>query len=594
MTHRQSFSLLFALFPAALLAQAPQDTLVSIGNLSARGFRSAAFSLSAAESITISAVGGEPRGRTALRRFLDNGVFQAKEDRLWDSSVWPGNAWIIDARTREVVWELRTAPTVTEKNGLRSFHGRVVLPVGNYEAGYAALFPVSRRWNDKADWRSPTDSHPDGKNTLHGPYIDDDSYRQFGITLRGKGRKLSADSARPALVALRGATPSTRERLGFELDRAMPVEVYLLGEYDDGWKDYGVIVDAANRSVVWTSRHAPGDPAGGSRKNRRVRQTLNLPAGKYVAVFNTTASHQPGRWSEAPPYDAASWGLAVQVVNETDRKAARTFEYNPIPTADAFVTMTRMDDDELRWQRFTLARQVPLQIFALGEGSGQPMHDYGWIVDASGRVAWTMRYADTQPAGGAEKNRVFAGTVTLPAGTYVAYFVTDGSHSYRGGWNSAEPMDAEYWGMTIAPAVPGRDAPAIKKMDDSEPADPSVLARLTRVRADREEEAQFTLATRSNIRVYAVGEGQGDMNDYGYITDRAGQEVWRMTFAETEPGGGARKNRRVNRMLSLEPGMYVAHFKTDRSHGWGDWNAPPPDDPLAWGMTLYRDGPGKP
>ena len=77
------------------------------------------------------------------------------------------------------------------------------------------------------------------------------------------------------------------------------------------------------------------------------------------------------------------------------------------------------------------------------------------------------------------------------------------------------------------------------------------------------------------------------MADYASIADSAGREVWRMTYDETESAGGASKNRRLDRTLTLDAGRYLARFRTDDSHGWDDWNADPPDDPLAWGVTVY-------
>ena len=69
---------------------------------------------------------------------------------------------------------------------------------------------------------------------------------------------------------------------------------------------------------------------------------------------------------------------------------------------------------------------------------------------------------------------------------------------------------------------------------------------------------------------------------------QAGREVWRMAFPETTPAGGSSKNRRADRVLALEAGTYTVRFKTDDSHAWKDWNAEPPDDPLGWGVTVYR------
>jgi hypothetical protein len=59
-----------------------------------------------------------------------------------------------------------------------------------------------------------------------------------------------------------------------------------------------------------------------------------------------------------------------------------------------------------------------------------------------------MRFEDTEPAGGAEKNRVFEGTITLPAGSYVVHYTSDGSHSYNS-FNDDPPDDPIAWGITV-------------------------------------------------------------------------------------------------------------------------------------------------
>jgi hypothetical protein len=76
------------------------------------------------------------------------------------------------------------------------------------------------------------------------------------------------------------------------------------------------------------------------------------------------------------------------------------------------------------------------------------MFDYGWIEDADGRTVWKMKYDETEPAGGSEKNRVFDGVITLPAGNYVLHFRSDGSHSYHD-WNADPPYDPESWGISV-------------------------------------------------------------------------------------------------------------------------------------------------
>jgi hypothetical protein len=109
----------------------------------------------------------------------------------------------------------------------------------------------------------------------------------------------------------------------------------------------------------------------------------------------------------------------------------------------------RVGDDESLRKPFTLDRESPIRIYALGESSGRTLADRGWIEDAkTGRTVWEMTYGATEPAGGADKNRRFAGVVTLPAGAYVLRFETDDSHAF-GAWNANPPDDPEMWGITV-------------------------------------------------------------------------------------------------------------------------------------------------
>ena len=60
-----------------------------------------------------------------------------------------------------------------------------------------------------------------------------------------------------------------------------------------------------------------------------------------------------------------------------------------------------------------------------------------------------MRYRSTRHAGGAKKNRIIEDEVTLDAGTYVVFYVTDGSHAFND-WNATRPRDFRNWGVTIS------------------------------------------------------------------------------------------------------------------------------------------------
>jgi len=98
-----------------------------------------------------------------------------------------------------------------------------------------------------------------------------------------------------------------------------------------------------------------------------------------------------------------------------DRAAVVPYDEKRDPTILAALTSVR-DDEQVR-KEFSLDRDTDLRIYALGEGSGGDMVDFGWIEDAkSRRRVWEMTYAATEHAGGAKKNRKFEGVIRLPAG----------------------------------------------------------------------------------------------------------------------------------------------------------------------------------
>jgi hypothetical protein len=121
--------------------------------------------------------------------------------------------------------------------------------------------------------------------------------------------------------------------------------------------------------------------------------------------------------------------------------------------------------------------------------------------------------------------------------------------------------------------------------------DKNIIAQITRVGDDADEETRFKLDRTTKIRVYALGEGEKrDMYDYGWIEDaRKETTVWEMRYSMTFHAGGGRKNRKVNITIILDKGEYVLHYRSDDSHSYGNWNADPPEDQQYWGITLFRD-----
>jgi CubicO group peptidase (beta-lactamase class C family) len=109
-------------------------------------------------------------------------------------------------------------------------------------------------------------------------------------------------------------------------------------------------------------------------------------------------------------------------------------------------------DDEDRTSEFELEVEQQVRIFALGEGVGGEMYDYGWIEDAErNEELWVMREPETTHAGGAGKNRMAEKVMTLPAGRYRLRYTSDDSHSLDR-WNSTPP-DYRFWGISVYPEI---------------------------------------------------------------------------------------------------------------------------------------------
>jgi hypothetical protein len=229
----------------------------------------------------------------------------------------------------------------------------------------------------------------------------------------------------------------------------MDVHIHALGEGQNGeMTDYGWIVDAASRRKIWTMRYNETSYAGGDRKNRMVDQVVHLDQGGYIVHFVTDGSHSFRNWNSAPPYEPERWGIMIAAADESfDLKDVGTYEERENPSALA--SITRVGNDERRRKEFSLPRESDVHIYAVGEGRSGEMFDYGWIENANtGKTVWEMRYRKTEHAGGAEKNRLFDGTISLPAGRYVLFYETDDTHAFDD-WNDAPPDDPESWGITL-------------------------------------------------------------------------------------------------------------------------------------------------
>lgn len=566
MTPSRAAALFIIVTASAGVAQTPP--LVDLGEITPRRHRVAGFVLTAAGDVHINAVGLEPRP----------GRFTRNREAWWregeDRATWPAAAWILDARTREVVWDLRGSEAQRDRNGRRRFAGTVRLAAGIYEAHYGA-YPTD--WTDRSD--EPLD--------------------ELALTITGSGRPATAQELLAAVRGFKASAIATLvpdrnglARYAFTLARPTEVEFYAVGEgRQDGNADYGWIINADTRVRVWELSYATSEPAGGAPKNRMVRETLRLPAGRYVASFVSDDSHDPSAWNAMPAFDPEFWGLTLRIADAAARGAVRPFTYEPVPAGQTIVSLIGLGDDVSRSAGFTLRRALDVRIYAIGEGVSGDMVDYAWVVDATRRRrVWTMQHANTEPAGGSQKNRIFDGTLRLEPGSYLVYYTSDGSHS-AAEWNAERPNDSRYWGVSVFPASGRLDSTVVRPFVRGGMG-AGIVAELVRMGNDEDARAPFTLPAEATVRVHAVAEGGGgDMHDHGWIEEEGtGRVVWELTYRTTSPAGGSTKNRVFDGMIRLPAGKYVLRFRSDGSHAYGDWNADAPDDPESWGITVFRTG----
>jgi len=521
--------------------------------------------------------------------------------------------WIIDASTRNVVWEMTYDNSHREGN-YRISDQYIDLNKGSYEAyfcnyGYYVDAALSKSLMN-IDRRQLNDEY--GRQRSHNRWmwffhlfgIGDHSWRkEWEEQARNYGMEIYVQSSEVnsvrnfippqqldnTVMAITGIGDGAHVEKGFHLSKAVRFRIYAIGEGREHEEmfDYGWIIETESRKRVWEMTSDRCEHAGGAIKNMKIDETLTLPSGDYVVTFVTDDSHSPADWNSPPPSDPLMYGITLTILKDTEKNAFSLKEVKE--NRNIIAQLIHVHDDQTLSAGFILKSEEHIRIYAIGERSNSPekMADYAWIVNAKDRQrVWTMESKKTLHAGGASKNRMVDEVITLPRGKYILYYRTDDSHAY-GEWNDDPPSDAEHYGVTIYGNGEWFDP---SKVSAVEPISP-FLAQLTQMRDDEHRTSSFTLQKPARIHIYALGEGSDhELSDYGWIEDiRSGKVVWEMTYAMTTHAGGARKNRMVNTTFLLDKGEYQVHYKTDDSHSFEDWNDDPPDDPEAWGITITRE-----
>ena len=520
-------------------------------------------------------------------------------------------AWIINADTREIAWQM-TVDNTSKSRDDRSFDGEITLPRGAYEVYFAAAVfayhSTFSHFRSNVDHRNSSlfEGQKGEKKNFFGwlkswwtDDIDKDWKKrstQWGVDLLVDGSIGVTAFAPPrerANVVLKATGLGDNEtvRKAFTLPGPTTLSLYAVAEdrSESDPADYGWIVNIADRKRVWEMQARNCSEAGGASKNIRYTSDVTLPRGEYVLYYITDGSHSEADWNDNPPFDPLNWGITVSVNNERERQGFKSQPYQE--DRNVFLSLVRIRNGEFRSEGFTLREDAKIRIYAFGErnNSRRTMADYGTILNARTREkVWTMDVDRTYHGGGDAKNRYVDEVVSLPRGEYVVNYVSDDSHSYDD-WNADPPFDKEHYGITLMGSGDRWNPGVVAKF--TEERDKGKIAQIRQVGDNADLSETFSLDKSTRVRIYAIGEGQNrEMYDYGWIEDaRTGRVIWEMTYGMTFHAGGARKNRMVNTTILLDRGEYRLRYKSDDSHSFGDWNSEPPEDQQYWGITLYRD-----
>ncbi len=408
-------------------------------------------------------------------------------------------------------------------------------------------------------------------------------------------------------VELKDIYPREIDGTGFSLSSDSKVKIDgTAGVFRDEWQGivyYGWILNSDTREVAWHLLD--------QREMRDLRDVeevieysyeVDLKKGNYELYFTGSPTNISG-----DNWDVDGFGdLMRQIFNSRSRRRFRSsmadelfikvesnglneVNINDLINAknkDAIISFTRMGEDEDEEKGFTLTGETKLKIYALGEGRRRENFDYVWIQDAATRKrVFEMDYRNTNYAGGANKNIVFNDEISLPAGSYVLRYSSDGSHSYRE-WNAMPPDDPEFYGVTVW-AASASDKNKI--VDYVEPKIAKPLVALTMVRDDELLSEGMKLSRDLEVRVLCLGEEASDrMVDYGWIINAETREkVWEMDDWGNDHAGGAEKNRMAEETIKLPAGDYIVYYVSDDSHSYRDWNAARPYEEDLWGISIW-------
>ncbi|MEM6523416.1 MAG: hypothetical protein AAF693_06485 [Bacteroidota bacterium] len=212
------------------------------------------------------------------------------------------SGWIMDANTREIVWEM-----------------------GSHNAEYAG----GDRKNEMVDevisldkgayivYYATDDSHSFRRWNASQPHEQD----RWGITLWALNDNVKYElfdekeyKSDKVLVEILRVRDREYLKETFTLKEDTRLRIKAIGEGSDGdMHDYGWIENRNTGRVVWEMTYRNSDYAGGARKNRMYNDVVILPKGEYRVYYESDGSHSYRDWNASPPRDQESYGISLMI-----------------------------------------------------------------------------------------------------------------------------------------------------------------------------------------------------------------------------------------------------------------------------------------
>lgn len=513
------------------------------------------------------------------------------------------HGWIVDRETGDVVWQMRPANRPA-RGTFVLMRDTLALAPGIYDAYFAGLgAPMARTTREGGSLRERLSDALSGGG--RGWVGDAARWRLIVRTAPGEDRSSAdteyGDPPEPDDL-IWGTGPARSDRLYEVALRARePVRVRFdaLFEAAGSAPADSAYLMSAEGDTLWVARPASAVYAGGSERNRRQTEILDLAPGQYRAVYRSDGSHAVRDWDANPPWEPWRWGLRITPADSASAAGA----FGPVDILNDFPRIAEIECvDEpsvTREVRFEVLEPLDATIVAVGEFVDGTAYDYATL-SRNGVVVWNMEDADLQRAGGASKNRRAEETLTLERGIHTLRYVTDSSHHCRD-FNSSDPDLEEFWGAVLLSADGEEPGDRVRLLEVPEPMAlaslslPSdLLVSIARVGNEREIAQSFRLAQAADVCIVGTGEMSADNRyDWGQITSASGARVFDMTYDNTTPAGGTSLNRLALVVQRLEAGTYNVRFESDGSHSYGNFGGDGPDAPELWGLHIWTAPAGR-